>query len=773
MSHPFHLCPDLEDLHCRERLNYVLGQVLGVKDFQQEQTYFLHQNRLHNRSLHGYGTVWGLAVTTANTGETLEIQVAPGFALDTQGREVWVDAVQCAQLNTWLAAASETDPETANWQTLQPIAAESTTVAVYVTLCYHPCPTGAQPILGNPCRADTGAEGVIQDTRIRDEFVLQLRATPPQQWEEDWVRSIADLLGHIDIDPGIPELDAATLLELTQTLRDGLDDPDRLTTLENLVVPQSQAADLLRDLFRYWVTHTRPVLDQLHHPVLELLEKITVDDTSPVPTEAAITAQIAVFTAALDAYEASSQLTAIAALTPVTVPGDIATRYRRAILHHWSRKPIAACQATEDDCVLLAAVQFRLTATGSVIEAPDDDEPERPAIEIVDLKRPYLLHTRLLQELLLQTIVQNSLNEWVLGTGDARYTSPSADAADPPGVFPVEPSPEDETITIAFDVVVPNPALGTGTARYAEGEDVTGVFPVDPLPMDTQVAFDVVMPAPAVPEPTLGNGTARFAEGDESTGVFPVSPLPEGATVAFNVVIPEPPAPDLTLGEGTVSVEGTPDAGGRSSGVYPARRAFRTSEVAFDVVLPRAPELQQIPQIILRPVEMALFSQRKEISFPEGTAPNPQIPLTPANLTEVNGYPALAFEVSNPERQDVAAFSTLRPPQVDPRQPPILRLYCTAEAGVVSWRVTWRWLRSLQPGERVSRDAQLIPDGFTFADLDRFELTEFCLHQSPPLKLEVNAEEPDYLMVYLVPSAKVGGNDPNLYLLMAELRWEV
>jgi hypothetical protein len=767
MSYPFHLCPDLEELHCRERLNYVLGQVLGVKEFQQEQTYFLHQNRLHNRSLHGYGTVWGLAVQTANTGENLEIQVAPGFALDTQGREVWVDTLQCANFNAWLAATSATAPEKANWQTLEPIAEDSTTVAVYVTLCYHSCPTGAQPILGNPCRADTGEEGVIQNTRIRDEFELQLRATPPRQWEEDWVRSIANLLGRIDIDPDMSDLDGEEIATLTQTLRDGLDDPNRIPGMATQFLPQAQAENVLRDLFRYWVTHTRPVLDQLHHPVLELLEKITVDDASSAPSEADITAQIAVFTAALDAYEASSQLTAITALTPVTVPGDIVTRYRRAILHHWSRKPMAACRVTEDNCVLLAAVQFRLTEGGSVDETTSEENPEAIAIE--DLQRPYLLHTRLIQELVLQAFIQNSVDELALGSGTARYSAPTEADADLPGVFPVEPMPDG--VNVAFDVVVPNPTLGNGEARYANGDESSGVFPVESLPDGTNVAFNVVMPAPAIPEPTLGNGTARFAEGEETTGVFPVSPLPEGATVAFDVVMPEPPAPDLTLGEGTVSVEGTLGAGRRASGVYPAAGAL-SNEIAFDVVLPRAPELQQIPQIILRPVDMilSLAPGQERINLP---AVNPQIPLTPATLTNVNGYPALAFDVSNRERQGVAAFSTLRPPQVDPRQPPILRLYYTAVAGAVSWRVTWRWLRSLEPRETFRPDAQLIPDGFQSADIESFDLTQFYLHRSPSLTLEVKTDEPDYLMVYLVPDAEVAGENLNLYLLMAELRWEV
>ena len=61
MSQPFDLCNDFNQLNVHERMNYVLGQVLGVKEFQQEQAYFLHKSRLQNRSLHGYGTVWGLA----------------------------------------------------------------------------------------------------------------------------------------------------------------------------------------------------------------------------------------------------------------------------------------------------------------------------------------------------------------------------------------------------------------------------------------------------------------------------------------------------------------------------------------------------------------------------------------------------------------------------------------------------------------------------------------------------------------------------------------
>ena len=169
----FNLCDDLSELNVQERLNYVFGQVLGVKDFQQEQAYFLHKARLHNRSLHGYGTVWGLEVSYDNTGDDLEIQVSPGLAIDSQGREIYVDAVQCAKLNKWLIE--------------NPMEEDAASKELFVTLCYYPCQTGEQPILGDPCRTDTGPNGAIQYTRIRDHFDLQLRLQPPLHLEESMI----------------------------------------------------------------------------------------------------------------------------------------------------------------------------------------------------------------------------------------------------------------------------------------------------------------------------------------------------------------------------------------------------------------------------------------------------------------------------------------------------------------------------------------------------------------------------------------------------------
>src|SRR6185369_9680663 len=66
-------------------LKYFYGQLLGVQDFQAEQNYFRDKLRLHNRCLHGYGTVCGLEVVpeptepeceTKTTDERLRLEAA-------------------------------------------------------------------------------------------------------------------------------------------------------------------------------------------------------------------------------------------------------------------------------------------------------------------------------------------------------------------------------------------------------------------------------------------------------------------------------------------------------------------------------------------------------------------------------------------------------------------------------------------------------------------------------------------------------------------------
>ncbi|PSN16057.1 hypothetical protein C7271_20440 [filamentous cyanobacterium CCP5] len=181
---------------------------------------------------------------------------------------------------------------------------------VYVVLCYRPCLTEPQPILGNPCRTDSGEEGVIQYTRIRDDFELKLLVEPPDQAEEDYVRSLGALLARVEVDPSGDDSDGA-IATLVERLRAAVDDPTNIPDSETFVLPEGESRRILRDLFRYWVTQTRPGIG-----------------------------------------EAEDQ---------------------------------------DDCCLLLASVEFGL----------DGDSVDSETIEVVNQQRPYLLHTRLLQELLL------------------------------------------------------------------------------------------------------------------------------------------------------------------------------------------------------------------------------------------------------------------------------------------------------------------------------------------------------------------------------------
>src|SRR6185503_5917588 len=66
------------------RNNYFEGKRLTAESFRVEQRYLLERRRLLNRAIHGWGVVYGYAVTLEN--DTLKI--GAGLALDECGREL-------------------------------------------------------------------------------------------------------------------------------------------------------------------------------------------------------------------------------------------------------------------------------------------------------------------------------------------------------------------------------------------------------------------------------------------------------------------------------------------------------------------------------------------------------------------------------------------------------------------------------------------------------------------------------------------------------------
>jgi hypothetical protein len=93
------------------RVSYATGRMLGVDDFQAEQTY--HRGRLARglSAALGAGTVSGLNVQTngaANPAD-LELQVTPGIAIDRAGRIIDVGYQVCIRLDNYLKQKSDTD----------------------------------------------------------------------------------------------------------------------------------------------------------------------------------------------------------------------------------------------------------------------------------------------------------------------------------------------------------------------------------------------------------------------------------------------------------------------------------------------------------------------------------------------------------------------------------------------------------------------------------------------------------------------------------------
>jgi hypothetical protein len=70
-----------------KRINYFNGRLLNATDLSTEQTYIDTRMKDHNRYIHGYGTVSGLAVSTSKNSPDI-LTVNPGVAIDRWGHEI-------------------------------------------------------------------------------------------------------------------------------------------------------------------------------------------------------------------------------------------------------------------------------------------------------------------------------------------------------------------------------------------------------------------------------------------------------------------------------------------------------------------------------------------------------------------------------------------------------------------------------------------------------------------------------------------------------------
>jgi hypothetical protein len=159
-----------------ERLRYFPRQLLTAEDMRAEQAYFRDKLRRHNRYLHGWGVVCGCTVEPVTTTNGWKVRVCPGYAVDPQGDEIWID--ECVEVD--LQTGAQDQPCSVRWPCPpvgeMPPSRDGTTL-VYVAVRYAECMT--RPVRVHPagCGCDeTGCEY----SRIRDSFEIKVLWQLPQ-----------------------------------------------------------------------------------------------------------------------------------------------------------------------------------------------------------------------------------------------------------------------------------------------------------------------------------------------------------------------------------------------------------------------------------------------------------------------------------------------------------------------------------------------------------------------------------------------------------------
>jgi hypothetical protein len=241
----------------RKRVNFFNGLVLGADDLTQESAYLANRAEWLARDLIGYGTVSGLRVTHETlAGNRPGLVVGSGIALSPRGRPIAVSMAHAIALDDWLNTRGlDVLPNLTPGVESPP----GDLLRAYLVLAFRQCATDDQPGPGEPCRTD---EPPRVFTRIADDFVLELRLTPPGQSLEDAIADLVAWLQAIDVVDGPP---AATLDVVLEALRSqalsgsppahGLASPP-----QPLRVHVADARQFLDAVLRVWATEIRPLV---------------------------------------------------------------------------------------------------------------------------------------------------------------------------------------------------------------------------------------------------------------------------------------------------------------------------------------------------------------------------------------------------------------------------------------------------------------------------------------------------------------------------------
>jgi hypothetical protein len=274
-----------------KHVNYIYGMVLGVDDFDAEFAYLSGRDRWIVRDLSGYGTISGLRVRyepgVEGTDRRPRLTVSSGVAASPSGQLICVAPDQCAYLEEWLQANREavvrrllgSPPEGSPPEGSPPTPPlAGGPLDLYVVLCYADCPTDRVPVPGEPCRNE---EELKQPSRLRDDFMLELRFDPPDQPKEvavrrfvGWLRQVPIVDGAVaDVDDLVRAARAATGVPdpggspPTPSSPPGNGGEEACPPLEwfmatppppGLVIPRERIAEFLRAAFHLWTTELLP-----------------------------------------------------------------------------------------------------------------------------------------------------------------------------------------------------------------------------------------------------------------------------------------------------------------------------------------------------------------------------------------------------------------------------------------------------------------------------------------------------------------------------------
>lgn len=141
------------------------GMLLGVPDFQVLMGNARGKLRLHQSWQHGPGVIWGYPVTAR--GETAEVVVGPGLAIDGMGREVSLAVEYCVDVAQWLEE---------HLDEAQPVVdGDARIFNAQVILRYRACLARPVPAMSSGCDASTGGTAY---SRVLETGELILRPYP-------------------------------------------------------------------------------------------------------------------------------------------------------------------------------------------------------------------------------------------------------------------------------------------------------------------------------------------------------------------------------------------------------------------------------------------------------------------------------------------------------------------------------------------------------------------------------------------------------------------